>query len=334
MIKIYLRERLSWISLILFLLLFLLFFAYLDTSTRLEPIVYFVFLSLIIFSIFLAVRYNKETKFYRSLIERAHDLDPSTLARSESPFEQIIEDSLTGQTETLRKAASKNLVELEQEKDDLLSWIHEVKTPMTAMHLMIGRMKDEPMKAALTFEWLRIHLLLDQKLHQKRISFIDSDLYIEETDLEELLHGEIKTLQSWCIQKGIGFELNLDKTLVISDAKWLAFILRQVLSNAVKYSRDSDIIIKSSCKDELTLLTIQDFGRGIDPKDLPRIFDKGFTSTSHHQDSASTGMGLYLAKKAAGPLHISLSADSKPGTGTTFLLTFPQENDFINIRSM
>ena len=73
---------------------------------------------------------------------------------------------------------------LEQEKDELLSWIHEVKTPLTAMHLMIDRLDDETMKTHLTYEWLRIHLLLDQQLHQKRIPFIENDLYIENIDLE------------------------------------------------------------------------------------------------------------------------------------------------------
>ena len=90
---------------------------------------------------------------------------------------------------------------LEEEKDDLLSWIHEVKTPLTAMHLMIERLDDETMKAQLTYEWLRIHLLLDQQLHQKRIPFMENDLYIEQTDLKVLIFREIKALQSWCIAK-------------------------------------------------------------------------------------------------------------------------------------
>ena len=101
----------------------------------------------------------------------------------ESPFEQIIENSMTNQTELLKQIASQNQMTLEQEKDELLSWIHEVKTPLTAMHLMIDRLDDETMKAALTYEWLRIHLLLDQQLHQKRIPFIENDLYIENIDL-------------------------------------------------------------------------------------------------------------------------------------------------------
>ncbi|MGF2618369.1 HAMP domain-containing histidine kinase [Rossellomorea vietnamensis] len=334
MIRLFLRERLSWISLNLFLLAFLIFVSYLDPSIPLTPVLYFAFLALLVFSIFLAIRFNKETKFYKELTEREDDLDPSTLVNGSSPFEKIVEESLAGQSEALRKSASHNQLMFEQEKDDLLSWIHEVKTPLTAMHLIIGRIGDQPLKASLTYEWLRIHLLLDQQLHQKRISFIESDLYIEKTSLEELLYGEIKMLQSWCIQKGIGFDIDLKAGIVLSDSKWLAFILRQILSNAVKYSDQEDIRINSHHVNGNVILRIQDFGRGIDPKDLPRIYDKGFTSTTVHQDSASTGMGLYLAKKAAEPLHLDLHVKSVPGAGTTFTLTFPKENDFITITSM
>lgn len=91
-----------------------------------------------------------------------------------------------------------------QEKDELLAWIHEIKTPLTAMHLIIERLENREVKANLTFEWLRIHLLLDQQLHQKRIFFIENDMYIEHLDLESLIFNEIKTLQAWCMQKILG----------------------------------------------------------------------------------------------------------------------------------
>ena len=155
------------------------------------------------------------------------------------------------------------------------------------------------MKSHLTYEWLRIHLLLDQQLHQRRIPFIENDLYIENTDLETIIFDEIKTLQSWCIQKGIGFDIQLEVTEVLTDAKWLAFIIRQLLTNAIKYSEESDIMIYSHEQAGQTILEVKDSGRGIDPKDLSRIFDKGFTSTTNHHDNAATGMGLYLTKKAA-----------------------------------
>lgn len=331
MIKRYVIERRSWIILFILQQLFIIFVAYIDSAIPLTPILYLVFLSMISFTIFLVIRYNKETKFYKSLEERDNNLDLTSIASPESPFEQMIEHSMTNQTELLKQSASHNLMTLAQEKDDLLSWIHEVKTPLTAMHLMIDRLDDEMLKTHLTYEWLRIHLLLDQQLHQRRIPFIENDLYIENLDLETIIFNEIKTLQSWCIQKGIGFDIHLEVPEVLSDAKWLAFILRQLLTNAVKYSQSSDIIINSYQRADQTFLEVKDDGRGIDPKDLPRIFDKGFTSTTMHQDTAATGMGLYLAKKSAQSLLIHIHVKSTVGAGTAFTLTFPQRNEFVSI---
>ena len=334
MIKKYFSERRSWILLFLFLQFLTLFIAYLDSSIPLAPLLYIVFLSTILFVVFLIVRYQKETKFYKCLEEWENNLDVTGLVDAKSPFEKMIEKSVHNQTEFLKQEAEKNLLLLEQEKDELLSWIHEVKTPLTAMALMIDRLDDEKLKANLTYEWLRIHLLLDQQLHQRRIPFMENDLYIEMTDLKSLIFKEIKSLQSWCMQKGIGFEVELAVAEVLTDAKWLSFILRQLLTNAVKYSEGSDIIVKSDQRNGQTILEVQDFGRGIDPKDLPRIFDRGFTSTTMHQDSAATGMGLFLAKKAARPLLINITVHSQLGKGTTFRLTFPKRNEFVRITGM
>ncbi|MGJ7911943.1 sensor histidine kinase [Neobacillus sp. LXY-1] len=334
MIKKYIIERRSWIILFLFLQLLVVLVAYLDAAIPLLPLLYIVFLSTMIFLIFFIIRYHVETKYYRSLQEWDTSLDLTRLAPADRPFEKIIESSVIDQTERLKQDAAQNMRLLEQEKDDLLSWIHEVKTPLTAMHLMIERLDDEKMKAHLTYEWLRIHLLLDQQLHQKRLPFMKNDLFIEKVSLKSVIFKEIKALQSWCIQKGIGFDVELKEEEVLTDAKWLAFIIRQLLTNAVKYSEESDIIITSTKWNGQTVLKVQDFGRGIDPRDLPRIFDKGFTSTSKHQDSAATGMGLYLAKKAAEPLLISIQVCSKTGEGSTFTLSFPERNDFDHIAGM
>jgi two-component system, OmpR family, bacitracin resistance sensor histidine kinase BceS len=334
MIVKFLIERRSWILLFLFLQILTLSVTFLDTTIPFTSMFYLVFLSLIIFTIFLIVRYNKETKFYQSLEEWENDLDVTKIIESETPFERIMEKSITHQTELLMKKASRNQQLLAQEKDDLLAWIHEVKTPLTAMHLMIDRLEDETLKSQMTYEWMRIHLLLDQQLHQKRIPFMENDLFIETTELKLLITTEIKMLQSWCIRKGIGFEVELEATEVLSDAKWLAFIIRQLLSNAVKYSEASDIVIRSYKQNSKTLLEIEDSGRGINQRDLPRIFEKGFTSTTHHQDHAGTGMGLYLAQKAAHPLLIQIDVHSTFGDGTTFTLTFPQRNDFVKILGM
>jgi OmpR family two-component system bacitracin resistance sensor histidine kinase BceS len=100
------------------------------------------------------------------------------------------------------------------------------------------------------------------------------------------------------------------------------------LTNAVKYSDSSDIKVSSYEENAHVIVEIRDEGRGISAKDLPRIFERGFTSTTMHQDSAATGMGLYLAQKAADALRIRIEADSAYGSGTTFRLLFPVANDF------
>lgn len=334
MIRKFFVERSSWILLFFTLQALSLFIAYVDVTISFWSMLYISFLSTVFFFVFLVFRYFKETGFYKSLANRESSLDLTEVAEPNSPFETIVEHSISEQTARLKSELSSNRIALEQEKDDLLSWIHEVKTPLTAMQLMLGRIENEPLKAQLNHEWLRIHLLLDQQLHQKRLTVIENDLYIEQLNLESIVFHEIKTVQSWCIQKGMGFDIQLEITDVLSDAKWLSFIIRQLLTNAIKYSEKSDISIRSYDKEGQTFLDVTDMGRGIDPKDISRIFDKGFTSTTHHREQASSGIGLYLAKKATIPLHIKIAIKSTLNQGTTATLSFPNRNEFINLQGM
>ncbi|MYL50789.1 sensor histidine kinase [Halobacillus litoralis] len=334
MIRKFLAERISWILLIVILQLLALFVAFVDQTVPLSSIIYYIFLSGLLVVFFLFIRYRKETRFYMELEDRDNDLDLTTFPEADSPFESVIETNVRDQMERLKQEASYNQSLLEQEKDELLSWIHDVKTPMTAMRLIIDRIDDYKLRSQLTFEWMRIHLLLDQQLHQKRIPFIENDLYIEEVELEPLLFNEIKSLQSWCMQKGIGFDIDLQAESVLTDAKWLAFICRQLMTNAIKYSEESEITITSMEEAGRIKLMFQDEGRGIDPRDLPRIFEKGFTSTTAHQDQAATGMGLYLTDRIREALKIDIEVQSELGKGTTFILLFPEPNEFTKLRSM
>ncbi|OKP86004.1 histidine kinase [Paenibacillus helianthi] len=334
MIKKYIKEKLSWLLLLGGLQIIFLFVAYVDSSIPFMPVLYIVGLNVMVCTAFVFLRYHKETRFYHRIGAWDEVYDLSTFKGADSPFERMVEEAVTAQTERYRLESSANFHLLEQEKDDLLSWIHEVKTPLTAMQLMIERLPDETLKRQIMYEWLRIHHLLDQQLHQKRIPFMHNDLYIEKTRLEPILNQEIRALKSWCIPKGVGFDVELTVEEVLTDGKWLGFMLRQLLTNAVKYSEYSDILIQSKDTGEHVVLTIQDHGRGINPKDLPRIYDKGFTSTTGRQEGAATGMGLYLTKQAAEPLLIDIQAASQPGEGTTFTLTFPRKNDFLRISGM
>lgn len=325
MIKTYLIERRSWIGFFFFIQFLLLFIAYIDPTIPFSSALYIFFISTVFFVLFLIFRYKKETKFYKNFI-----ISPTNVL-GESPFEKIVENQFAQQQEQWHKEISDLRTKWEEEKDELMAWVHEVKTPLSAIRLMIDRIENEKMKSQLMYEWLRIQLLLDQQLHYKRIQFIENDFIMDNIDLQPLIHKEIKDLQSWCIHKGIGFEIDLQVKKVVTDGKWLAFIIRQLLTNAVKYSHNSDIEIKSYDKDGKTVLQMKDYGRGIKQKDLSRIFEKGFTSADNQSGSTATGMGLYLAKRVAEPLKIEIDVQSVFGKGTTVLLYLPKKNDIVNI---
>lgn len=331
MIRLFLKERVSWIVFFILSQVLVLVMGYLDTSVAFGSALYIVFLSTLFFVLFIVMRYIKEVRFYRDLHDVGTSFDNSELPEARSPFESIVSEWIHEQNQISAQQVNKLQTSVEQEKDDMLNWIHEVKTPLTTMQLMIERTEDPTLRSQLMYEWLRIHLLLDQQLHQKRILFIQNDLYIERVNIEELLFQEIKSLKQWCMRKGIGFDVSLETEELLSDSKWLGFIIRQLLTNAVKYSEESDIRIQSETVNRVTTLTVEDSGRGIDPKDVSRIFDKGFTGTANHQDHAATGMGLYLAKQVAEPLLIDMRAESALGKGTRFILTFPQENEMMRI---
>ncbi len=322
MIRAFLRERKSWILFFFVQQGLILVMGYLDPSLPFEAFSYLVFLSFIGFILFFALRYKTETTFY-------HSLELENRTKPVSPFEQLIAEAMERQTRQLQTSTTLSRQRLEQEKEELLAWVHEVKTPMTAMQLMIERIPEPKLKASLAYEWQRVDHLLDQQLHQKRIEFIENDLYIENVNIRSLLIREIRNLQVLCMQKGIGFEMELEVTEVLSDAKWLSFIVRQLLTNAVKYSEATDITLRSMMEEGQTILEVEDRGRGIDARDLPRIFEKGYTSTLQHQNQAATGMGLYLARRACESLGIWISVESQLGQGTTMRLTFPRRNEHV-----
>lgn len=334
MIWRYLRERVSWLLLLLALQAVILFVAYVDSSIPLQSLLYVVVLNVVICIVFVWARYPAETRFYRRMETWDHTYDLSELGSPGSPHEQIVHDAVVAQTERYRKESTANMLLLEQEKDEMVAWIHEVKTPLTALQLMIERMPDDRLKGQMTYEWVRIHQLLDRQLHQKRIPFMHNDLFIEPTELEPIIHAEIRAIRSWCISKGIGFEVELAESHVLTDGKWLGFILRQLLSNAVKYSPSSDVVIASRVVQGHVVLTIQDRGRGIDARDLPRIFDKGYTSAQGRMEGAATGMGLYLSRQVAEALRIRLDVSSVVGEGTLVTLTFARENEMAHLSGM
>ena len=276
---------------------------------------------LFFFVCFLIWRYIKEMKVVKVIID-----SPEEFHR----FEDLILTKLHESELELERYKNELTIQFSEDRDQHLAWIHEVKTPLTALKLMIEDLPIETRKP-LELEWLRIHLLLDQTLHTLRLRSIEQDTVLDKVSLYPIVLKEIKELQSWCFAKNLAIDVDDIEISVLTDQKWLSFIIRQILSNAVKYSHKGDTITIYVTKDEEghQKLHIQDTGEGIDPADLPRIFHKSFTGSTGRKQSASTGMGLYLAHNSAKKLGIVIDVHSIVNEGSTFTLTFPIANEFV-----
>ena len=203
------------------------------------------------------------------------------------------------------------------------------------MQLLIEKVEDIDLRERIENEWLRLYLLLDQQLHATRLMTIELDNRIEKVQVKEVLIQEIKALRSWCFEKQIAIELNSVDVTVQTDAKWFGFIVRQILSNAVKYSDiGGEVSLSTYTVDDQVVLKIQDKGIGIKSEDLPRVFRKSSTGTNGRETSAATGMGLYLAKQAADSLHILLTIESTEGVGTSVNIIFPKMNEYMKTLGM
>lgn len=330
---LYIKERTAWIVFFVFFELWINILLTIDVSFTNTSLLYMNSINLFLFLIFFLWRFYQETRFIKSVVsisekDSTFDQVIARLPNGQSLFDKIIMDELQELILLGKQELNDSKTILLEEKDQALSWIHEMKTPLTSMKLMLDNVKDSILKKKLEVEWLRLHMLLDQQLHKTRLPFIEKDNVIEEVNLKSVIFQEIKELKPWCMQRNIGFETkDLDED-TLTDQKWLSFIIRQIISNAVKYSKEGQEIQIYTKKDELghLILSIQDEGVGISQADLPRIFDKTFTGRVGRESTASTGMGLYLAKNSAENLGITISVVSEVGIGSTFSLHFPLQN--------
>ena len=162
-----------------------------------------------------------------------------------------------------------------------------------------------------TEELDRISYYIDQALYYARSSAVYKDYLIEEVDLKQSVLKTIKQLSNSFIKKDLNVNIELESNNVYSDSKWLEFIIKQILINSVQYSKDhGEITIRSKNIDNAILLEIVDNGIGVEPEDLPRVFDLGFTGSSGRVYNQATGMGLYLVKKLSESLYINVTMTS------------------------
>lgn len=209
-------------------------------------------------------------------------------------------------------------------KEYLELWIHEIKIPMASARLIVENNKDT-ISANMIEELNRIENLVEQVLFYVRSENVEKDYAIKECNLEEIVKDVIKGNRRSFIYKKISLQLeNLDLT-VLTDAKWMTFILNQIINNSLKYSKEQNayIKIKAEKQENNVFLKIEDNGIGIATTDITRVFEKGFTGINGRKSYNSTGIGLYLCKSLCDKLHHQLSVQSKLDQGTIMTIVFP-----------
>ena len=317
MIRLFLKQHVSWLLFSLVLQLMVNLIVSVDQGFQAVSHIYLNLVWVVFVLAFVWWRYMSDAKTMK-----AYELERSTYVEA---VKATYELALTHQNADLQE---QKLMLLERQ-DELLAWVHEMKSPMTAMQLLTEQIENVDVKERLEAEWLRVYLLLDQQLHATRLMTIEQDNRLQSVLLKEVLVEEVKALRSWCFDKQIAVEMNNVELNVITDRKWLGFIVRQVLSNAVKYSHvGGEVQLYATMDGDQVVLEIQDNGIGIKKEDLPRVFRKSYTGTIGRETSTATGMGLYLAKQAAESLNIKLLIESTEAVGTTLKVRFPKVNDY------
>lgn len=286
----------------------------------------------------LAISYHNRKKYLDSLFTTTQQLQERYLIAEVMEQPERADDKIFYQ---ILKMAEKSMLEqigaiqLERKayKEYIEQWIHEIKTPITAMKLLCENYCENPhtgFSENMLLLLEKINQYIEQALYYARSEHAQKDYVIREINPFEVVHLAIADNKYLLLQNNVKIEVIETSCTIYSDEKWLRFMLNQLITNAVKY-RKAQLILRFyiECQGSQIHLCVSDNGIGIAACDLPRIFEKGFTGQNGRgEENTSTGIGLYLCKRLCDKLGIGIQAVSS-GEGTIIHLIFTI-NDFIH----
>lgn len=330
--KLFLKNQLPILILQLFCMLILSLFL-LAIGNSLDSVCLILFTWLFILSVSVWSAYYKRKKELSRLLDMQEQLKEKYLIAELFSMPERADDQIFYY---LLKSAEKSMLEhieaIKRErmeyKEYIEQWIHEVKTPITAMKLLCENNRY-PFTRELLVELEKTARFTEQALYYARSEHTEKDYFIREIRLADIVHNAIADNKYLLIQNNITIEMADFDDMIFSDDKWVRFILDQIIVNAAKYCTAQPLLrIYARKKEELICLSIEDNGIGISTSDLPRIFEKGFTGENGRIRKNATGIGLYLCKRLCDKLGIGIDISSDLN-GTTVILSF-RINHFIN----
>lgn len=200
-------------------------------------------------------------------------------------------------------------------------WAHQIKTPIAAMRLTLQN-EDTPLSRRLTADLGRVERYVEMVLAYLRLDAASTDYVLREYELDPIVRGAVKKFSGEFIERHLALDFRPTNLRVLTDEKWLCFVLEQVLSNALKYTSEGRVSIYLEAP---AVLCVADTGIGIAPEDLPRIFEQGYTGYNGRADKRASGLGLYLCRRVLKNLGHTISAESEPGEGTVVRLNLSRK---------
>lgn len=220
----------------------------------------------------------------------------------------------------IKQRETESAQKLSELTDSYTLWTHQIKTPIAAMRLSLQN-EDTELSCSLTNQLLKIEEYTDMALCIIRLDGV-SDYMIKRQEIDPVIKQAVRRFSAQFIQKRIRLELSPSNIIAVTDEKWLMFVIGQIISNSLKYTYEGGIIKIYSDKNRLY---IEDSGIGIDPADLPLIFERGYTGENGRSDKRASGIGLYLCRRICQNLGHEITAYSEKGKGTRVCVAFSDD---------
>ena len=286
----------------------------------------------------IGIDYFRKYKFYQSLSNTLDVLDKKYLILEMINKPNFYEGEIFYQTlYDINKSMIENVKEYNLSiidfKEYVEMWIHEVKIPISSLTLLIHN-NQEKIDKRYVEQIRKLDNYIDQILYYVRSENAEKDYIIKEKSLQEIIKNVALKNKDDLLASKVKLDVNVNNIKVLTDAKWLEFILNQIINNSIKYKRNNvESYIKIIAKEdkEKTYLSIYDNGIGISKKDIPRVFEKSFTGENGRLTAKSTGMGLYIAKRLCEKLGHKIIIESQKQEYTKITIIFCK-NDFYKIK--
>ncbi len=323
----YLKEKLPLIfaygSVTLLILIVLLAFNVYYTG-----IIMVVFLLVVLGLILFFYQFYQKKSFYDKFYMVFNNLDNKVLIHETIEDANFIDGRIL--LDILRETDKYKIEEInkykylfEEFREFMELWVHEIKTPLSAINLICENNKNK-VTSSINEEIRKIDGFIEMILFYARSQMPENDYLIKNCKLNDIINKVIIRNKNSFLEKNIRLDMHDLVVKVRTDSKWMEFIINQIVVNSIKYTLNNPLIEIYSVSDkERVSLIIRDNGIGISQKDLPRVFEKGFTGENGRSKYNATGMGLYLVKKLCLALGNNVIIDSIEGVGTTVKIVFP-----------